>query len=125
MIIETLIEKFQPGSMTVPELVSHLAKNSNMTKRERRGAIVKMQKLLAGLRLFSKISADRNGKMASLVPEEVNWRRLTLLLPKEQAEWYLENCPEVGTPEYGIFKRLFKSFGIGGNEFYYWLRKLS
>ena len=124
MLVDNLIEKFQPGSMTIPELRSYLVKNSKLCARERRTVEYKVRKLAAGLNLFKKIQSDRNGQLSTLVPEEAEWRKLILGNPRDQAQWYLDSCPEVGTPEYNIFKRLCRAFGVGGNEFYYWLRKL-
>ena len=124
MLVDHLIEKFQPGSMTIPELRSYLVRHSKLCARERRMVEYKVRKLAIGLNLFKKIQSDRNGRLSELVPAEEEWRKLVLSNSKEQAVWYLDSCPKVGTPEYNIFKRLCRAFGVGGNEFYYWLRKL-
>ena len=123
-MLETLVEEFQIGSMSTVDLARHLASDKLLGKRDRRKARDKICKLAAGLRFIQKVRADRNGSFSKLIPEELAWRKLVLLSSKDQAKWYKKHCPEVGTPEYNLFKRLCKAFGVGGNEFYYWLRKL-
>ena len=125
MTLEEFVREFQPGSMTGSALRIFLIREAQIDARDRKQTEGQIRKLDSGLRLFNRIKQERNGAFSKLIPRDLDWRELVFKQPKEQARWYLENCPEVGTLEYNLFKRLCKAFGVGGNEFYYWLRKLS
>ncbi len=123
-ILEELVRDYQLGSMTQSELRSYLGREIQIPLGDRRKALELLKNLGVGIRFFKRVRGEKNGSFSQAIPEELAWRKLILLPAKDQAKWYKKHCPEVGTPEYNLFKRLCKAFGIGGNEFYYWLRKL-
>ncbi len=110
--------------MTSRELRSYIVEVAGDSAYERRKATETIRQLSAGLKLLGKIKASRNGSMSKDIPGEEEWRSLSIKDAKGKAKWYLKNCPERGTLDYNLFKRLAKGFGLVGNEFYYWVRKL-
>lgn len=125
MILKEIVSTYRIGDLRGSELRSELNRNNSLTRKERQEALRRIKDLHSGLKFLGKVKAERNGGFSNRIPDEKSWRSLVLLSPKDQARWYLERCPEIGTPEYNMFKRLCKAFGVGGNEFYYWIRKLS
>ena len=123
-LVESLILDFQLGSMSRSEIYSHLAKEG-LVQRERKQALRTMEDLIRGLKMLKKVRSERNGRMSKSIPLDGEWRSVMIVSEKKKAKWYLRTCPEEGTFECGLFKRLGRAFGFGGNEFYYWLRKLS
>lgn len=123
-VLESLVEDYQLGSMTSHEMLAYLCARTTLQSRDRRKALSTFKTLSVGIRLLRKFKADRNGQLGEGIPQDIEWKKLILLSSKDQAKWYKKHCPEVGTLEYNMFKRLCRAFGIGGNEFYYWLRKL-
>jgi len=122
--IEELVHTYQIGSMTAQDFRSFLGRQAGVHPRDRKKTLDMFKTLAYGVRFMKRVRAERNGSFSKRIPQEVSWRKLVLMTPKEQAQWHMKNCPEVGTPEYNMFKRLCRAFGVGGNEFYYWLRKL-
>lgn len=89
---------------------------------ERRKILKLREDFKRGLRLLKKIRAQKKGVLK--LPGEAIWEEVLGFEEKEKAQWFLQNCPEVGSFEYNAFRRLVKAFGMEGSEFYYWLRKL-
>jgi hypothetical protein len=123
--LKSLVKDFQSGSMTYHEIRTYLSKDRNMHVNERRAGLKIIRDLNVGLKLLKKLRAGKNGHISKVIPKEDKWRKVVLMDEKAQAEWYINNRPEIGTLEYNMFKRLCRAFGLEGNKFYYWIRKLS
>ncbi len=122
--LDSLVKDYQIGSITRQDIRIALASDKNLSFRDRQIAMEVIQDLHNGIKLMKRIRASRNGYMSKKIPGDKQWRNLVLKDPRGKAEWYLKYCPDKGTLDYNLFKRLSKAFGLGGNEFYYWIRKL-